>query len=190
MKTWEIRRNLLSKVQAAGEKWVRTPAQGFSRAGPAHGESGCPQYPAIGLPALGPRRELTDALENSTRPGTGRRSRTAASTKTTSLLGGRARTHLVPIPERIFSAVSRSRVSGFSGLRFPQASVPGYLGSRVSGFRGDPESVWVPRWLGIILPGSPSGEGNRLAGKSWTGGANRKRSPVMVAPHPKPAKTE
>lgn len=59
VKAWEIRRNLLSKVQAAQEKRVRTPAQGFPRAGPAHGESGCPQYPAIGLPALCPRREPT-----------------------------------------------------------------------------------------------------------------------------------
>lgn len=170
---------------------MRTPARSFSQAGPAPWESGCLQYPAIGLPGLCPRREPIAALEKSTGPGTRRRSRTAASAAKVSLLGGRTPTHLVRIPERIFSAVSRSRVSGFSGLRFPQGSVPGYLGSRISGFRGDQESVWVPRCL-EILPVSPSCElwGHRLAGKSWTGGANRKRTPMRVAPHPKPAKAE
>lgn len=81
------------------------------------------------------------------RPRTCRRPRTAASTEKASILGGRAPTHHVRIPERIVFAVSRSVMSGFSSLRFPQGSVPGYLSSRISGFRGDLfRSVWVP-WV-------------------------------------------
>lgn len=123
-----------------------------------------------GVPSIPPSGCQTCALAASrhsrprrSRPRTCRRPHTAASTAETSQLGGRAPTHHVRIPERIVSAVSCSGVSGCSSLLFPQGSVPGYLGSRISGFRGDPfRSVRVP-WCLEILPLSPSCEGTEPA---------------------------
>lgn len=141
---------------------ARGPQPRAVRQVPHTGESSCPQAPVTGLSELCPGCEPPETPQKESAcdsPLTPNGS-VAAQPR---LLGGRAPTHHVRIPERIVSAVSRSGVSGFPGSSLSRSGVSGFPfwrpvpecpGSEVSRSPPVSPSDEVTGWPATARPGN------------------------------------